>query len=973
MMDSCSDETVYVIYVNLRKFKNDKTYKEKIVKDIIPVICAMLNSNGGKVKIPFDNSVVPVEGSSRLNIKPDILDDKNSLPQISLVIRVLEQKIISIIGQSQTVSKINFSYDKDIIVIRIQRADSLITANYNLNVPSHTQVMEVSPWEPLENIKNNIFYREATPNAVELGSHCQVFLKDKKCGFHESKISQFKNLKAISSKCTSLADRITGKGNKFSRYVSAFANHSGGHVYYGITDEGVVEGEFIEKEKGMEEIIKKVEKGMNKIIWPEQIDQPKRGEQWEIFFEPVVGANSKPVPSTFVVVIYIAPCLGGVFADVPECYEMVDEKVSKMSFAIWKKRVFEPVCLRTSWRAKNIPHSAQRITWSSDAIRKVFTINDCDELRKIVKHGYWEIFGNECNNLENQSDLRETIDLVILFKRITACKRKGEFKDAHILLEDYKALSLKVQDSFIFEVLGLYLEAALKRASGDLKALKEPLTKALSKAERIQPGLVTATVYIFAATVSDLINLGSPASLTEKALEHLDRVPDFSDVLAAMRRKANIILATFHLGCNVSGQALKDSINIVSLEKAMTCIKATYESAYEEHPLNVYYDIQLYLVLSIFKYRRSQLVPGLRERELRNACRYAKKAQRLAHTNKFTEMFKWSKNIETLCTQALNHVRNDKSDQRSEERMNQPEHTSRGDRVEQDQSSDRRKSCDLRNRTEQVGRQDQKEQDNLSESSKTKPKSTDPQKVYQSQNPHHLNVERDSQVKTKNEETLFCADMGATSTAQESKARDYSVEQAQPQRDSVSPLSRQNKRRTPTHQNSPNVSLIPTLPETSSYIMNNADMLMHVPYASSFEGSVSSGCYTGTSPVGSQRFSDSSFRFDHFPNGSFQVQVPVQQLPPPTYPFESTHRAQAPNYLIAKSAGNQPVVLVNHPGPMMMRPLMATGRGARFPYGMPEPIQTSPYQCFSRQQRPASQLQRQQQTRRQHKKHWRKK
>ena len=104
--------------------------------------------------------------------------------------------------------------------------------------------------------------------------------------------------------------------------ISSFANHRGGHVYCGINDkDGVVEGEEISDKNIIE---KKVEKAVNKMIWPEEIGQPKRGEHREIFFEPVLDENCKAISSIFVIVIYIAPCLGGVFTEEPECYEMVE-------------------------------------------------------------------------------------------------------------------------------------------------------------------------------------------------------------------------------------------------------------------------------------------------------------------------------------------------------------------------------------------------------------------------------------------------------------------------------------------------------------------------------------------------------------------------------------------------------------------------------------------------------------------------
>ena len=657
-MDSQSDETTHV--VSLSEFEKVEKYKDQIVKNAIADICAMLNSNGGKVVIRFDNP------------NPDV---KDSDPHISGVTRKLDQFMISIIGVKQTESKITFKNDAGSLTVSVKRADSLITTNYHLYLPSQTQVNNVPPIKPLKEIKDDIIERKVVNEPVHLGTHCRKFLRNKKCGFDESTVCQMKHLKADPSKCTTLADRMIGKGNKFSCYVSAFANHNGGHIYYGITDNTkVVEGERVPNERSEQEIIRKVGKAINKMIWPKQIGQPKRRENWEIFFEQVLDESLKPVPSTFVIVIYIAPCLGGVFAEAPESYEMVKGEVSKMSFATWKKRMSES--------KEEIPHSVQRINWSSDATRRAFTVGS-ETLRKGISNGNWESVRNECNSRQNEyivahcNNFRETVKLLILFKQITASIRKGRFRKARKSLMVYKTRSLKVQDSFILEVLGLYLEATLERASGNFEALKGRLKDALSKAEQIEPGLVTATVYIFAATVSDLIGLESPSVLTVRALEHLKCVPDSSDVLAAMRRKSNIILATCHLGSNISGQLIKERIDISSLKEAKSRIKAIYKSSYKEHPQSVYYDVQFNLVLSMFKYRHSQLYPDQRTRDLLDACSYAKKARSLAVKYGFKEMGKWSESNKDLCAPELeragtpviqHHVSKNERDQRSKDR-----------------------------------------------------------------------------------------------------------------------------------------------------------------------------------------------------------------------------------------------------------------------------------------------------------------
>ncbi len=633
-MDGHLDETVHVIC--LGKFENNKRYKEQILQEIIAAICAMLNSNGGKVVIHVetDSNDIPVEG---------VL-----FSRMSLVIRILEQSMISIIGVHQTISKINYKHDDEGIFIFVKKTDFLITANYNLYLPSEALVVVVPPVESPEHVKDDIMNRKVVLESVQLGSHCKIFLKDKNSGFHESKNCQLKNLEASPSKRTTLADRITGKSNKLSCYVSAFANYNGGHIYYGIKDDGVVDGEFIPNEKDKNEIIKKVEKAMNKMIWPQQIGQPKRGVHWDISFEPVLDENSKPVPSTFVIVVYIAPCLGGVFTEEPECYEMVDGKVVKMSFMTWKKRM-QPVWLHSR---EGIPHSLHRITWSSVETRKAFTFGS-QRLRQLINNGNWDVISKECEVLQRKSQVCE-MKLMVLSKIITACYRRGEFQRACNLLYKYTTILPQARDTLIFEVIGLYLQAALKRASGDFKELEELLAAALSKAELIEPGLVTATVYIFAASVTDLINFVptkkfSPDVLSVKALEHIRCVHDFPSVLAGMEQKVHITLATFYLDCNISGQLIKADVDPSCIDKAKSSIMAVHEG----NPLSGYREVQLNLVLSIYNYRHSQVSPDQRARFLRSAFSYAKKAENLARDYQFTEMVEWSKANEALCTEEL--------------------------------------------------------------------------------------------------------------------------------------------------------------------------------------------------------------------------------------------------------------------------------------------------------------------------------
>ena len=637
-LDRSVDKTNHVII--LGKFENKKKYKEEVLNELIAAICAMLNTNGGKVMIHFvTDPNIPVDGSPSSHV--------------SSVIRILEQSMISIIGLNQTVSKIQFIEDKESIIIVIKKSDSLITTNYNLYLPSQKQVVQVYSWESSQKVMDDIINRKIVEEPVQCDSHCKEFLKGSDSGLYESNISQLKNLKAEKSKRNRLADRMTGKGNKFNCYVSAFANHRGGHMYFGIRDTGIVEGEEISNDNDISEITNKVAKAINKLIWPEEIGQPKQGEHWEIFFEPVLDENSKPIPSTFVIVIYIAPCLGGVFTEEPECYEMVEGKVQKMSLADWKRNI-HPTCLRVK---EEIPSSVQRTTWSSLTVRNAF-ISGGKKLWKLIGNGKWDAFFKECKVLQRKSESNE-MKMLLLSQKVKAHYRRGEFPKALQNLQDYDRNLSQTQNPLLFEVMGMHLYAALHRARGDLGKLKEFLTGALAKAELIDPGMVTAAVYTFAGTVpSQIYSLDSmtedfsPDVLCISALEHLQRVADSpDDIHLDKKQKAHINLATFYLGFSIGERPTKEKVRNSFIEKAKASIMEVEHSILERGPLSGYYHVWFDLVHSVYKYRQSQVNPN--DSFLRLAFDYAKEAQRRAKNCGFVEMVEWSEDIVAFFTEEL--------------------------------------------------------------------------------------------------------------------------------------------------------------------------------------------------------------------------------------------------------------------------------------------------------------------------------
>ncbi|XP_028394837.1 uncharacterized protein LOC114518985 [Dendronephthya gigantea] len=627
------DETVHIICSC--KLKTDKKYKEQILKEVAAAVCAMLNSNGGKVKLYYDSKCNPTKLLS------------------SLTSRMLEQYMISIIGPRLTVSKIDIEEVKESLVIVVEKADSLITTSYNLYSPGQTQVVQLDPREP-ENVVKDIMDRRVVPEPVELGSHQKIFRRGQDSYLRESKMCQFKQLKADQSKRTTLADRMTGKSNKFSCYVSAYANYRGGHIYFGITVDKFVEGEVIVNEEDKQEIIKKVEKTINKMIWPEHIGQPKRGEHWDIFFESVLDENSTTIPSTFVIVIYIASCLGGVFTEEPECYEMVDGKVKRMTFIAWKKRKYDELL-----PSRGIISYVKRITWSSNRIREIYTSAD-QLLTQKLNNG--ESIQEICKSLKSTyPDLNE-VRLLILSKKVMASYRSFCFRKAEGSIQEYKAVLVRTKDSAIFDAILAYISVALYRARGVREFPIEILiSDALSKAEMIEPGLISAAIYLLVATIRGvLLSKDEQVSkiagyivtiLATRALEHLQYVHDSPMARANMEQKAHITLALHHLGYNAYGMQTRKTIDSKDVDKAKSSLVKVDKLIFEGKSVNNYRNIHFNLAKAHLLYRQFEVNPD--KSLLQNAFQFSKQAENLATECNFQEMLQYARACTAFCTESL--------------------------------------------------------------------------------------------------------------------------------------------------------------------------------------------------------------------------------------------------------------------------------------------------------------------------------
>ena len=336
--------------------------KDKLMKNKLKAsVCALLNSNGGQFKLKIDDDAV--KGFN--NNKADQF------------IRSTEQYLQTFLDPFTISSNLRVcDRTSNEITFKVKAATPLCTLEYNMYLPTDAQVLPVKPTENQEKVKGLLDVRRLVDVTETEANVPTSFVWGRPVGISESQTVQFKLLKAEKSKGKEFGDRILR--HDITHYVSAFANYHGGRIYYGVGDDGIVRGvEITEKDK--QDLTKKISKYLNsadeqdqadtstasKMQWPENIT-PRKGSdaQWDILFEPLEDDDGKEIPSTYVIVIFVAPCPGGVFAKEPESYYIFDEeggssRVKPMTMDEWRKRRLLPptqekctISLRSSCRTR---------------------------------------------------------------------------------------------------------------------------------------------------------------------------------------------------------------------------------------------------------------------------------------------------------------------------------------------------------------------------------------------------------------------------------------------------------------------------------------------------------------------------------------------------------------------------------------------------------------------------------------------
>lgn len=626
--------------------RTERGYKEKTLDNIMVKICALLNSGGGKL-------ILVNESNHHHSTQQRIKD---------ACVRMIEQKILEFTNLCILAAKISVSYSHSQIVFDIGHDEKQpYTLNYNLYLPSQTQVLAVQGSEMLEKVTEVVQGENVVEQVVQLGSHQKKFVHFEHVQVQQSNVVQFKNLKAKASKCVRLSDRIIG--NKFSCYISAFANHRGGHIYYGINDEGAVEGEKIADES-QDEVTRKVKKTIAKMVFPKNgCNRPGKGKDWEIFFVPVENTAGDPIHLTFVIVIYVAHCPGGVFTEEPESYHIVESQVIKMSFDIWLSILKKtPAPLQTP----SIPRLVPRTSWSSNR-SEMFFQKLTSRLMKLRNQGDTKGFRDLSNLAKERFPESDASLIVEAEETVIACKQNCLAK-ATELQQKFANLLTSTKDTLIHEVRNLHLQSMIKRGAGEYEESYKLAQDGLQKMQLISPGFTTVLFYIHAAMAAILHHANKKQDLhksctpKEEALRHLDlaervahSLEDSLDELSDLQQKLHIYKAIVSLDCSITGETVQQQHKMTDTAQAATKeLGFVYETALMVNPLTPYREVQYLLSQSDLLYRRTE---GFREenatQNVKRAFEFVEESLRLAKKWDFQDMIQYASKRRANLTEKL--------------------------------------------------------------------------------------------------------------------------------------------------------------------------------------------------------------------------------------------------------------------------------------------------------------------------------
>ena len=601
--------------VSPRNIKENEQYKLQTKEKIMAHFCAVFNSGGGKLTLRFS--------------------EKCSHKDLDNFVRMVEQWLQNLTSAT-TVSDITVEKSLEEVVMITKASDHLITVNYNIYLPDESEVISLPSSEPMKNVRSILQRKTNHINRTSVGSHRKHFVLEEQVEFAESKNNQRKLIKADPSKQVTVAKRICGKSNKLACYISAFANHSGGHVYYGIDEDGIVEGERLTK-KDKDKIVKEVIKLVSKMMWPDHVNRPKRGEHWDIFFEPVKDIEDGVVESVFVVVVFVAQCLGGVFTARPDSYKVVNGKVEKIKFREWLSHF------------KNSSRSVgTQVSITQPNTRETRASVEFMERLKLHRNN-----NNKCEtklaDLANEEQARNPeydAHLMALSEKVITSYKKHHFRKAQKLLAQFtnSCMTTLAKNRMFFKIRGIYLQSCIESAKGNYESSYKIAVDGLDEIKLPSTEPSSRDYWMHLAMLATILSCRCEQNtqcklLRMKALDYLKSAmkvggPETPEIPPDLQQKLHIYKACVLLGCSLTGEAV-DAKHVTDKDITAATIEllAVAKTIEGGKPLSHYRKIQnMFAECDLF----FRFPPNLQN--LKHALELAREARALAAKLHFREM-----------------------------------------------------------------------------------------------------------------------------------------------------------------------------------------------------------------------------------------------------------------------------------------------------------------------------------------------
>ena len=441
---------------------------------------------------------------------------------------------------------------------------------------------------------------------------------------------------------TTFADRVIE--NKFTRYVSAFANHRGGQIYYGIKDDGVVAGEKISDEEKVR-VENRIKDEIGEMRCHGHGASGSSGVEWDVTFAPVKKKNGTIIESTFVMIVSIKPFFGGVFTEEPESYHIKKGEVVKIKFDDWL------VCFKMEkqpWAIEVITSVQSHVQWRSQRNRKIyldFTIalvqcrndNDMEKFylfRELAK-----------------TDTYKTTDasLIVSLENVAVHYKKHEFEAASKLLEHLERTKEESRDPEFHFAKMMYLKSRIKRAQGEYKESYDIAIHCLKTVANLTPDLITVWYYmqlamlanILGARGNDSAKFSEARSWLQRALNHACRLNEYPTGLLDVQQKLFIYRAMTLLKCSLIGEISNLYVSPEEISAAAQEVTKVHSSLMNGGHMSQYREIQhLFAQCSLF-IRHSEHTNSdqtQKRHQLNRAQRWAKQAEDLASDCGFEDM-----------------------------------------------------------------------------------------------------------------------------------------------------------------------------------------------------------------------------------------------------------------------------------------------------------------------------------------------